>query len=347
MFKNLRWLVLIALVTVVPVSVFAGTQEIERQFDVEPGQEIRLALQRVRGEIQITGWDKNRVEITGRMRGSDWREDDELEFDQSSSGIDVAPSFRVRDDDRVIAELKIMVPREFDVQLRAHADTRVTDLRGDVDLSVGNADLDLDNVHGESEIGVANGKLNVENCTLDGEVSAVNGRLSIDKSDIKGEVASVNANMTVSRAPEGIDVSSTNGNIDIGIAKDHVRAETVNGRVKIDELDGWIEAETVNGAVELRMVGGPDGKRSVEIETVNGDVEIEIPENFSMKFDIEVKSENRHHEIVSDFDLDIQDESGRRHYKQRGKGSIGGGRNTVYIRATNGDVILKRVAKSG
>ena len=346
MLKNFRWLPVIALLAVVPVSVSAGTQEVERQFDVEPGQELRLAFQRVGGEIQIEGWDKNIVEIRGRMRGSDWHEDDELEFDQSSSGIDVTPSFRVSDDDHVRAELKIKVPREFDVQIRAHADTRITDVRGNLELSVGNADVDLENVHGQSDISVANGKLNVKNCTLDGELSNVNGRLSVDKSAIKGVVACVNGNMTVSRAPEGIEVSSTNGNIDIGMAKDHVRAETVNGHVKIDELDGWIEAETVNGAVELRMVGGPDGKRSVEIETLNGDVEIEIPENFSMKFDVEVKSENGHYEIISDFDLDIEDDSRRRHHKMRGKGSIGGGRNTVYIRATNGDVILKRIASS-
>ena len=143
MLKHLRTLPVIALLAIVPVTISAGTQDIDRQFDVKPGQELRLAFQRVGGEIQIEGWDKNRVDISGRMRGSDWREDDELEFDQSSSGIDVAPSFRVRDDDRVIAELKIKVPREFDVQIRAHADTRITDLRGDLDLSVGNADVDL------------------------------------------------------------------------------------------------------------------------------------------------------------------------------------------------------------
>lgn len=340
----------VVILLVLPVSASGASQDIDRQFDVKPGQALRLDFDDMRGNIEIEGWDKNRVEINGRIGGRDWEDGDELEFDQTSSGIDASPSYRPHDDDRIKIDLKIKVPREFDIRMRGNTDTRISNLRGDIEVSIANADLELDDVHGECDISAANGHLDVKDCTLKGDVSNVNGRLTVDNSDLSGEVASVNGGMKVSRAPEGIDVSSVNGSIDVGSAKDHVQVSSVNGSVEIDELYGWLEAETVNGAVRLRMVGNPDTKRDLDIETLNGNVEIEIPENFSLEFDIEVRSEDRgaRYEIISDFDLDIQSEdSRRRRYKVRGKGKIGGGRHKVHIRTTNGDVILKRVSSSG
>jgi DUF4097 and DUF4098 domain-containing protein YvlB len=340
--------VLLLFIVLVPVSVSAGSADIDRRFDVEPGQELQLAFDEMRGDIDIQGWDEDRVEVKGRIRGRSWRDDDELEFDQSSHGIDIGPSFRVDDDDDIKVELTIKIPREFDVRIRANTDTRITGIRGELELSIANGDVNLDDVHGSGDISAVNGRLHVTNCTLDGEISSVNGRLTLDKSDIKGQVASVNGGVKVSRAPEGLEMESVNGSIDVGMAKDHVRAKTVNGKVTIDALDGWIEAETVNGAVRLRMVGAPEGDHSIDIETLNGNVEIEIPENFSMNFDVEVKNDgNRErYEIISDFDIDIQSETRRGRHKVTGKGEIGGGRNTVHIRARNGDVILKRAAGS-
>lgn len=338
------------LIAIVPGSVGARSQDINRTFDVKPGQELRLDLEDLRGEVDIQGWDENRVEFRGHIGGRDWREGDELEFDQSKAGIDVFPNYRVDDDDHVRIELTIKVPREFDVRLRGAVDTRIENVRGACDVSLGNADLDLDKVEGACNVSTANGKMHIKDSSLKGDVSNVNGRLYVTESDLSGEVSSVNGGMKVSRAPEGMEASSVNGSITVGSAMDHVIVSTVNGSVEIEELDGWMEAETTNGAVRLRMVGDPDNKRDLDITTLNGDVEIEIPENYSLAFDIEIESKDRHreHEIISDFDLEIQsDDAGRRRYRVYGEGELGDGRHKVKIRATNGDVILKRISKSG
>lgn len=346
-----RWLPIVAMLLIVaPVAVMAGSQDIDRSFDVKPGQELRLDFDDLNGDVEITGWDKNRVEIRGTIGGRDWRDGDELEFDQTSSGIDVFPNFRTHDDDRIKVDLTIMVPREFDVQLHGSTDARITKITGNCDVSLGNANLELDDVHGDCDISTANGKLYVRDSSLRGDVSNVNGKLSVADSDLSGKVSSVNGGMKVSRAPKGIEASSVNGSIDVGFANDHVQVNSVNGSVEIGELDGWMEAETVNGAVRLRMVGNPDTRRDLDIETLNGDVEIEIPENYSLAFDIEVESKDRHkeYEIISDFELDIQrEDTRRRRHKEHAKGEIGDGKHKVRIRATNGDVILKRIPREG
>lgn len=340
------WLLAAALVIVMTPSVGLSS-DIDADFDVHSGEELRIDLEGLRGDVDITGWSKNHVEIRGRIGGRGLQDGD-LIIEQTSSGVDIMSHYRHRRHHDTNVELHIKVPVEYDISMRAATDTRIKNVRGNVDVSIGNGDLELEGVHGKCELHAANGELYVEKCTLDGEINSANGQVTLKDSEIKGEIASVNGHVRVSRAAETLEVSSTNGAVEIGTAGS-VHAKTVNGRVSVGELAGWIEAETVNGSVELRMVGGPDGNRSIDIETLNGHVELEIPENFSMDFDVAVENRDRgrHYEIISDFDLDLDSDDGfRRYYIIRGKGSIGGGHNRVRIRATNGDVVLKRVASS-
>ncbi len=330
-------------------AVFA--ENVETDFEVSPGQELTLDLRGVGGELEIEGWEQNRVHIEGRVRMRGWgRRDDEglLDIEQTRAGIEVYADADHGDD--VDARLKVRVPSEFDVRVRGALETTISNVKGNVELMLGNADADLTNVHGNCRISTANGRLRIDGCTLNGDINNTNGRLTIDNSDVSGDVVSTNSNMDVSRAPEGLEATSTNGNIKIDSVKDHFRGKTTNGNVTIRELDGWIDTETVNGNVKVRLVGNPDGKRSIDIETLNGSVDVAIPENFSMSFDIEVRDEDRRrrrgsrYEIVSDFDLEIENDESRRgdRYRIYGTGSLGDGRNSVRIRATNGDVYLRK-----
>ncbi len=323
------------------LPLLGAAEEVNQEFEVTPGQSLSLALDRVGGRIDIAAWEQNRVRIQGRTRG--WRDGSRLELHQSATGIDVAPQGRPDDDAEV--ELSIQVPRQFDVDLEAQARTSIQGVHGRIEVSLGNASLDLDDVHGEARINTANGKLRLRNCSLSGKISNVNGQLRIEDSDLAGEASVVNSSMWLSRAPKDLEVTSTNGNIEIEHAADAVLARTTNGSVEIAALEGPIEAETVNGHVRVALRGDPGGDHAVDIETLNGGVEVEIPAEFSLDFDVEVRSEDgdrRDYEIVSDFDLDIQTHNTRRVHRVEGKGNLGDGRNSVRIRATNGDVRLLR-----
>jgi DUF4097 and DUF4098 domain-containing protein YvlB len=317
----------------------AGAEPIDRDFDVKTGGTLTLDFDRVAGRLDIQGWDRNQIHVEGDV------DDGELDFEATETGLDVAPRGR---HDEVDVDLTIKVPREFRLRISTTTGTHISDVSGDIQLTGANDDFAFTNVRGTASIGTANGRLRIDNCNLDGRISNTNGRLLIDDSDVRGKVTAVNANLTVSRAPEGLVVSTVNGHVQLEHAAEHVRANTTNGSVKILALEGSIEAETVNGDVDIKMVGSPDGKRTVEIETLNGDVDVEIPANFSMEFDVEVRNEDdddRVYEIVSDFELDISGPNPSRDgEKIRAKGSIEGGRNLVRIRAANGDVYLRRAS---
>jgi hypothetical protein len=320
----------------------ASAKPVNLDFDVKAGGTLTLEFNRVGGNLDIQGWDRSHIHVEGDVDA-----DIDLDFEHSAAGLDVAP--RGRHDDEVEVDLTIKVPREFRLRVNTCTGTQITDVTGGIELSGANDDFTLTNVRGVADIGTANGHLRIENCDLDGRISNTNGRLRITDSDVRGKLTSVNGNLSVSRAPEGLAVSTTNGHLQVEQAAKHVRANTTNGNVEIQALEGSIEAETVNGHVDIKMVGSPEGKRTVEIETLNGDVDVEIPADFSMEFDVEVRNEgdeNRDYEIISDFDLEItKRDPNRERQRMRAKGSTEGGRNLVRIRAANGDVYLRRASQ--
>jgi len=339
---------LMVLALCVPAALVAG-EKIDETFQMEAGKRISLTFDDLSGDIEIEGWDQNTVHVEGSTSGRDWREGDPLDFDQNSRGLHIAPRARYHRDDKVRVRLHVRVPHDVDLRVDTATDLVVRNVEGRFDLAVGNGQVDLENVNGEGRISVANGHLTLTGCKLDAEISNVNGRLRIDSSDIQGDVSVVNSSMDVSNAPEGIQLSSTNGHIEVGHAARFVEASTTNGNIDVDELDGWIDAETTNGSVRVRLVGQPQDGRGIEIETLNGSVELEIPEDFSLAFDVRVESRGDHHtyEIDSDFPLEIDDRGGRRGDQRiQGTGNLNSGEHTVRIRATNGDVILRRLASS-
>jgi DUF4097 and DUF4098 domain-containing protein YvlB len=338
-------LALAVLVLCLPSALHAG-EKIDETFASEPGQRLRLNFNDLSGDVVVEGWDRNSVQVQGETHGRDWEEGAPLDFDQSSRGLSIQPRGRYRHHDRVRLDLHLRVPRETDLQIEAATSLTIRNVSGRLDVSVGNARLDLNDVEGEGRVSSANGRMSLRGCHLDADISNVNGRLRIDSSEILGNISIVNSGLELSNAPEGIELESTNGNIELEHAGRFVQVSTTNGNVAIDELDGWIDAETTNGNVRVRFVGPPEGRRSVDIETLNGNVELEIPDNYSLDFDVRVQSrgDRTHYDIDSDFPLEIEDDSSRREVSLRGTGRLNDGQHRVRIRATNGDVILKRLA---
>ena len=68
-----------------------------------------------------------------------------------------------------------------------------------------------------------------------------------------------------------------------------------------------------------------------------------------MSFDVRVESRGgrNRYEIDSDFGLEIQEDDSRRGDQRiTASGALNDGKHRVRIRATNGDVILKRIAST-
>jgi hypothetical protein len=335
------------------VSTVFSQGTVDSRFDVNSGGRLILNLEKIGGTIAIEGWEQARLEIKGETYGRGWDKDCGLSMRGNDTEVSVTPDCgfrRGRDEHRgAKVSLKIKVPKKFSIKLEADAKTTISQVEGEMDITIGNADLDLAWIYGRADVHTANGRLYITDCKLDGNISNTNGRLAIEKSSVQGEVRTTNSSMELSDAPYGIALGSTNGTIRIGSAKEFVRARTTNGSVRIGELDGRLEVETINGNVEAAMTGnGVSGGHDIDLETLNGDIELLLPNDFSMNVDIVVternsKKRSRRYTIASDFNISVDTiELGRDDYEVRGKGSVRGGKNKVYVRAVNGDVHLRK-----
>lgn len=335
---TLKYFSALVLITLA-LSVIAG-DKIDKEFKVSKGQTLELDLKNVKGDIEIVGWDQDLVKLDG-----DWSGACELRISEYNDGVRLYSPCD-RDHNRI--SLIIKVPRNFKIYLQAHTETSVKDLTGEIELNVGNADVDIDNISGRAYINSANGKLSISNSTLDGDLRNVNGRLTVKSSDIAGSVSTINSFMKLNKADDGIRASTINGGIEIEEAKDKVRVRATNGDIEIGSLDGSIRARTTNGSVIFTMIGESNtGDHGIDIETLNGDVEVTIPENFSMSFEIYVTEDNgsqrkEKYTIKSDFNLNIEEKERRDSYEVIGSGKIGDGKHRVNISATNGNVIIKK-----
>lgn len=250
------------------------------------------------GSVEVQGWDRERVEITGRI--GDDVEDVEVVQDGDRLRIEVhIREGRSSDGD---ADLRIRMPAAGKLEATGvSADIRVSGIEGGQRLHTvsGNADtearaapVEVHAVSGDIEVeadGHGEGDVRVETVSGDATVRGAGGEVWIES--VSGDAR------LVSGTPARIHMKSVSGDVELRAALGgsvRARLETVNGDVTVlppSEPDAEIEIETFNGDIDncfgpeaeptrkygpgqsLRFVSG-DGGGDLRIKTLNGDIEL-------------------------------------------------------------------------
>jgi hypothetical protein len=137
------------------------------------------------------------------------------------------------------------------------------------------------------------------------------------------------------RVPDGVNTfaRSTNGNVAVDGVSGEVDAATTNGDVNIRTTGGTVNATTTNGSVTASL-GALTGDQPMRFTTTNGSVTVYAPPSLSA--DLEMATVNGG--LSTDFPLTV---SGR-FMRNSVRGTLGQGGRTIVVRATNGDVALRR-----
>ena len=320
------------------LSFFFGTakaQNAHRTFDVSAGQKLELDLE-TGGDVTITGWDRNQVEVTVNIDGRD-KDDITISMEQSSKGIEVSSEFKKRRS-RADINLVIRVPRKFNLDISlTGGDVHIEDVDGDIEGSSMGGDIVLTGLTGHVDFSTMGGDIELTNSTVDGSVHTMGGDVdiidvtgSVEGTTMGGDVTHNNVksgkggansevkintmggDVNVDEALYGADLHTMGGEISIRKAAKFVKATTMGGDIQVDEIDGWIEANTMGGDIFVTMVGGKDGDRHIVLESMGGSVEINVPTGLSMAFDIEIKltrdADDEEYGIESDFDMSVSKE---------------------------------------
>jgi len=372
---RLAHLALLVALLVALTPIVSHAQRTERTFKVTPGKQLSIDL-RTGGEITIIGWDKNEVSATVDRDG--WGADGvDIDIDERKSGIyihaDYTGGYRHRGGDLT---LEVHVPHRFDVDVETMGgDLTIRGVEGELDGRTMGGDLSLSGLKGTIDLTTMGGEIELTDSEVDGTVHTMGGEVLIEDvtGNVKGttmggevtyrnvhtgadggevRVKTMGGDINVDDAGAGANVHTMGGDIHVHSAADHVKAKTMGGDIDVDRIDGWIEATTMGGDIDVKMVGdAATGDRHVELTSMGGDVELTVPAGLSMDIDIELvytRDARRNYRIESDFDIkkerttewEYHDGDARKYIY--GTGKIGGGKNAVHIKTTNGNVILRR-----
>ena len=228
-------------------------EEVDRTLDAAPDGEVDVS--NIAGSIELVGWSRNQVEVTGTLG----RNVKELVFE--------------RDGDNVTIQVK--VPRKSGRGSGADLTIRVPE-NSSIDVSGVSADISVEGVRGVQRLQTVSGDVETESFDNDVSAESVSGDVDVegDKGDTETNIGTVSGDVTLAGGSGVVRAGSVSGDVVIDEGT-FSRAElgTVNGDVIFRaglRKDGRFSAETVNGDMDVEFAG--DVSARIEVETFNGSI---------------------------------------------------------------------------
>jgi len=214
-----------------------------------------VSVSNVAGEVEVEGWAKNTVQVTGKLG----RNVKELIVESDGDEVVVKVKLPHNSHGGGDANLKIMVPAG-----------------SSVDIGAVSANIEVSGVRGEQSLHTVSGNVRTEFFGNDIEAESVSGDVSVKGDRSAGEVraATVSGSVVVDGVSGEVRAESVSGDVTIedGIITS-AGMETVNGDIHFEAEfrgDDRLVADTVNGSVRITFIGGVSAEFS--IETFNGSI---------------------------------------------------------------------------
>ena len=294
---------------------------LRKSLNASPGERLTLDLE-TGGDVELRGWDENRVEVRARLDGADWR-DTQVDVEREDGGVRVTS--RLRHDkgwSSTSHALEIRVPRRFDLQLHsAGGGVTIAGVEGRFRGQTGGGDIVLEHVQGDVRLSTGGGEIRVTDVDARGSVTTGGGMVWMSRvrgglqgssgsgpviySEGKGESAGSSHARSEKHFEdlEGVRVDGENiedtrtdgqgvlhiqkagGDVVLREAPYGVHITTGGGRIRVGRSGGTVEAKTGGGDIEIGPVAG-----SVVAGTGAGDVEVTLSDVRDAEQTVEIAS---------------------------------------------------------
>lgn len=252
-FENVRCLALFAAFTL-PFAAQAAEDNLDRKVAADANGEVLIS--NVSGSVEVRGWDRNEVHVTGTI-------DDEIER------VDVESA-----NGRTV--IKVVMPRGMNRGGDAQLEVLVPKLSA-VEVKSVSADVSSRGVLGTQRLTTVSGQITADVAGDNSEVRSVSGDLTVRGSGkpIALRVSSVSGSLDLTNAAGRVDVVTVSGDARVHMNEaSEVRGRTTSGNFELSAKltsDGRVEVEGVSGDLALRLA--PRGAYSAEVESFSGDIE--------------------------------------------------------------------------
>ena len=236
--------ILLALLLAVPTHAQVS-QEFHRTVPLTANG--RVSLDNINGNVEITGWERNEVQIDAVKTARDQQRLDEatIEVEAGSDDVKIHTKFPHNHTNNNPASV------QYTLHVPQHARLE--------EISLVNGSLTVQKVTGDVKAKLVNGKARVHDLTGEAYISSVNG--------------SIDASFTSLNNVRQIKFNSVNGSINVGLPSSpnaDVKASTVNGSIKSDF------PLTVHGSLVGHKISGTlgSGGTQIDLSNVNGSIHL-------------------------------------------------------------------------
>ncbi|WP_166115039.1 DUF4097 family beta strand repeat-containing protein [Pseudoalteromonas sp. Z9A5] len=255
-----------------PLVVFAG-EKIDKQIDVPNGGTIFIENQR--GDINITGWDKNVFKVSGEL-------DDKADgYELKTSGdktefIVKIPRKMSWGNNGDGSKLTIFMPKSSALEFAGvNASVIAKELENGAEVDVVNGEITVDTIVGNVKLTTVNGDVNAENLSGNIQFETVNGEINDRQSSGELRFSAVNGDIKSISSANDVRLENVNGDIDFTLsAVKNLRINTVNGEAEVH--------------IKELLKGG-----DVRFESVSGDAEFFFAADVSAKFEIKAHANGK------------------------------------------------------
>jgi len=230
---------IIALCTLAPLAGWAG-EPLDQRWVVDA--RVRVSVENVVGKIEIQGWNKNEVHLTGMLGDSV----DELEIDETGSVLQITV---VNRDERDIDEtvLKLKVPEG-----------------ANIDASAVSADIEISGLNNEKLTGTSvSGDVEVQAKSRWVSLESVSGDVGFRGQTARVSAESVSGDLELSGISGDVEATTVSGDMTLGAGMlDSGKLETVSGDIRISaelSASGRLSAESMSGDVTVSLPASQAG----------------------------------------------------------------------------------------
>jgi DUF4097 and DUF4098 domain-containing protein YvlB len=247
--RSQRRMTLIAIAAAVAVfaalpAIASVTQEFHRT--VPLSADGRISLSNINGDVEITGWARNEVQIDAVKSAPDQQRLDnmQIQVNSTSNSVEVETKYPSHLNNN---------PGSVHYTLHVPENARIDK------INLVNGSLDIQRLSGEVNASLVNGKLHATDLAGTADLATVNGALEADYNSLNNVHA--------------ITIKSVNGSIDLRLPQSpnaEVSANNVNGGISTDfplSVKGHFVGKSMSGTLG-------SGGISIELNNVNGSIHL-------------------------------------------------------------------------
>lgn len=288
---------------------FAGSSQrfkenFHNTYPLKPGG--RVSLENLNGSVEITGWEKDSIDIIGTKTAA-------TESLLQSIKIDIAATADAVD-------IRTVIPIGTHGNLGATYIIRVPHKAVLDRITSSNGSVRVESVEGPARLKTTNGSI---------RVSRVNGLVDLQTSNGSVEVNDQAGGLIVRTSNGGVRVDNVRGSFEVTTSNGSIHA-----RLSDPEPRKPIKLVSSNGNVELTMEHIKDN--DIRINTSNSSIELRLPANV----DGQIQAHASNSSITTDFDVNVK---AGQISKSRLEGVIGSGGPMFDLSTSNGNIKVKKL----